>query len=71
MSERSAAIWRDFGAAAAEPLARFEADLAAPRRCQETRLAALLAANADTEFGQAHGFDSITSYEIYRQRVRG
>jgi hypothetical protein len=51
-------FWRPLDAAAA-----------APRRAQATVLGRLLAANADTEFGQRHGFRSIRTPAEYAARV--
>ena len=36
---------------------------------QRAKLLSLLRRNADTEFGRAHGFDSITSHAEYREHV--
>ena len=40
-----------------------------PRQAQERTLRRMLSANADTEFGRAHGFDQLTSGDAYRAAV--
>jgi hypothetical protein len=40
-----------------------------PEESQRNILRRLIAANANCEFGRAHGFDRIRSYEEFRQRV--
>jgi hypothetical protein len=50
-------------------LRRFKAQTGAMEAVQRARLAGYLQANRDTEFGRAHGFASIGSWEAYRDRV--
>src|SRR5439155_27382871 len=46
-----------------------ERAVADPRAAQERRLRTIVAANADTEFGRAHGIASITGLDGYRAKV--
>lgn len=58
-----------FDAAGGVQLWRFEQALAEAPDVNEAVLAELLRANAGTVFGQAHGFDAITSPAEYARRV--
>ncbi|ACY17260.1 GH3 auxin-responsive promoter [Haliangium ochraceum DSM 14365] len=48
---------------------RYRRALAAPRTTQEALLGSILAANADTEYGRAHGFAGITGAAGFQDRV--
>ncbi len=61
--------WGAILAAAQAPRQAFERTRATPRTAQWQLLRRILATNADTEFGRAHGFDQITSLEAFRSRV--
>jgi GH3 auxin-responsive promoter len=61
--------WRVVLAAARAEHALFDRARATPRASQEALLAQILAANADTDFGRAHGFARIHSIDEFRARV--
>jgi hypothetical protein len=68
---RAAATFANAGWAAASLPAwrRFRRALRHPADAQWRRLRALLAANAGTAYGRAHGFATIRSFDDYRARV--
>jgi GH3 auxin-responsive promoter len=53
----------------ARSAARFRSLLPQASQIQHARLRSILARNAGTEFGRAHGFDQISSPQAYRERV--
>ena len=61
--------WAQFASEAAPALAAFEASLDAPELAQQRVLGSILARNAASECGRRHGFESIHSYEAFRERV--
>jgi GH3 auxin-responsive promoter len=61
--------WRVVLAAARAEHALFDRARATPRASQEALLAQILAANADTDFGRAHGFAHIHNIDDFRARV--
>ncbi len=63
------APWREILAGTEAAFRAFEAARAAPARTQRALLGEIVAANAETAFGRAHGFDRIDSYEAYRAAV--
>lgn len=71
MLDKLPSVWAHRFAQALRTPAALEYMVAArhPRRDQTRRLAALMAANKDTEFGRAHGFAQIDSFEALRARV--
>ena len=48
---------------------RFRRALARPRETQEQKLLAYMRANADTRFGQKHGFAQVHSVGEFQRRV--
>jgi hypothetical protein len=61
--------WDPILAAARTQRVVFERACAAPRDSQSALLRQILDANAETDFGREHGFESIDSIDVYRARV--
>ncbi|MCB1350981.1 MAG: GH3 auxin-responsive promoter family protein, partial [Maritimibacter sp.] len=61
--------WRQILTGTQAGFRAFEAARADPDAAQRALLADILAANAGTDFGRAHGFDRIGSVEAYRAAV--
>ncbi len=61
--------WQRLLHAAAEPLSAFEAALKDPERAQVDLLMSIIRANADSEFGRAHGFAGIRTVADYSSAV--
>ena len=63
------AAWSAFAAQAAPAVAAFERSLAEPDAAQQRLLRSILMRNADTDYGRAHGFGTISNYAEFRGRV--
>lgn len=61
--------WEEIRRAAISPTAALEAALRDPAGQQRALLARLIAENAETDFGRAHGFGAIRSLDDYRAAV--
>ena len=61
--------WQQLLHAAEQPLSAFEAALSDPERAQNALLMRIIAAEADCEFGRAHGFAAICTLDDYRSAV--